>query len=169
SGALGTASLVSKMALDYLFNLTGTPPAPFTVGPGNMFDLPKFVDDKGTQVDQNDPQNSLDGQYLGKTSSGTKDTGISDWDVALGIFTGGASLAAEAVAKKVQEYLDNEKTVSGSSGFDTATRNKASTIFATLGFFNAIVRSSVPDPSDTHGIGNTVPLIDAGENAILMA
>jgi hypothetical protein len=64
--------------------------------------------------------------------------GLSWGEIVLGALTLGASLTAEAVQKAYEDFLKSEQNMRWSSGFDTAVRTKASGLFMTLAFFNAI-------------------------------
>jgi hypothetical protein len=165
SGARDEAIEISKLALRYLFNLPD--PAnqvqPPLWTPGNILYLDKT--DPTAAADQNDPQQSFQTQTPQK--AGNTGSGLSVGDVLLGIFTGGASLAVDATAKAVGDFMANEKGIVSSSGFDTAVRTKASALFATLAFFNAVVRETVPNPDGPNPA--TVSILDAGDNAILLA
>jgi hypothetical protein len=145
SGARDSGTVMAKLALRYLFNLDELE----NWSPSNILDL---VSPDGA-ADQNDPQESFK-QHQGQSAS-PPPPGLSAGDIALGILTGGASLVPVATADAYKAFMENEKKIQASSGFDTAVRTKASALFATLAYFNAVV----------HEPG----VLDSGENAILLA
>ncbi|GFE84184.1 hypothetical protein GCM10011487_61840 [Steroidobacter agaridevorans] len=158
SGALGTAVSMSTVALDYLFNLTGGVPLP----PSNILNLQV---DPNSVSDQNDPAQSFTTQTA--SPAGNETSGLSVGDIVLGVLTGGMSLTAEAALSAYEEFKKNELKMRWSSGFDTAVRTKASALFMTLAYFNAIVRTSIPDTSQPGS--PMAPILTIGNNAILIA
>jgi len=161
SGARDTALLMSKMALNYLFNLKGG--AART--PANILSLPTDQDPANAGMDQNDPLESFATRDARASGS---EGGLSTWQIVLGVLTGGASLTAEAAVSAAKDFLENEQKVRWSSGFDTAVRTKASALFATLAFFNAIVRESVLSDS-SNAASPLIPILDKDISAILLA
>jgi hypothetical protein len=158
SGARDKALTMSRLALRYLFNTDGVQ----QWGPANILNLP--MPDQA--VDQNDPQQSFEPHAA--INSGTMPSGLSVGDVLLGIFTGGASLVPQITADVYKSFRDNEQKIAASGGFDTAVRTKASSIFATLAYFNAIVHEDVPvDPNDSSK--GTVSILKDDDSAILLA
>ena len=162
SGAFDTAVSMSKLALDYLFNLSGGGPPP---PPSNILNL--LVDPNNPNVDQNDPIQSFANQTA--VQAGNEQSGLSVGDIVLGVFTGGLSLTAEAAVNAYDEFKKNELSMRWSSGFDTAVRTKASALFMTLAYFNAVVRSSLPDTTQPNSPMTPILAIEKGKNAILLA
>jgi hypothetical protein len=169
SGARDIALTTSKLALRYLFNLDEAE----QFSPANILNLstPDQNDPNVTHGDQNDPQQSFQ-LHQSSAAGNVGNSGLSVGDVLLGIFTGGASLATEATIQSVidiyKEFKANEQKIMWSAGFDTAVRTKASSVFVTLAYFNAVVRGSVPsDPNDEHS--PLVNVLDMGEVVILLS
>jgi hypothetical protein len=159
SGARDTAVATSKLALRYLFNLDGTQ----SWSPANIMTLKNWSSDQ--TIDQNDPQQSFRAQT--PVVAGDDVQGLSVGDVVLGVLTGGASLVPTATVDIYKEFMKNEARIAASGGFDTAVRTKASTIFAGLAFFNAIVREKVANPDNPNA--PAISILDVRDNAILLA
>jgi hypothetical protein len=168
TGALDTAVQMSKMALNYLFDLDGDT----KLSPSNILNLAKQlpidVTIGGVTVttpDQNDPVESF--KLHTAVSSGV-DGGLSVGDIVLGVLTGGASLTAEALQKAYDDFLKSEKSMRWSSGFDTSVRTKSSALFMTLAFFNAIARETVRE-NEADRNSPEIPILEKSDNSIAIA
>lgn len=160
SGALDTAVTMSQLALRYLFDLDNVSKP----SPRNILNLQVDVNDPN-RANQNDPVESF---MTHTASSSGSEGGLSVGDIVLGVLSGGASLTAEAAISAYSDFLKSEQAMRWSSGFDTAVRTKASGLFMTLAFFNAIVRETVTADS-SNPAAPLVRILEKGDNAILIA